>query len=118
MVEAADIIQRHTNMSKAVRWRVPFLSINGTQYRVDIYDEQDGSWSGITQLQPGDNPFTTQEDASDDFFCPVRTQTGTLQIITQLPSGDMISLDELLPANNIERPVKVWQLLGGGAAAI
>ena len=110
-------------MSKAIRWQLHFHeakpdSQNPKHYRVDIYDEQDGTWSGITQLTAGDQPFVTDEDASDDFFCPVRTQTGTLQICTLKPDGQYITLDELLPANNIARPVKVWQLLGGGAAGI
>lgn len=110
-------------MSKAIRWQLHFHeakpdSKNPKHYRVDIYDEQDGTWSGITQLTAGDQPFVTDEDASDDFFCPVRTQTGTLQICTLKPDGQYITLDELLPANNIARPVKVWQLLGGGAADI
>ena len=40
-------------MSKALRWQMAFATTNTanpTFYRVDIYDEQDGTWSGITQL--------------------------------------------------------------------
>ena len=120
MAGLAAITQTYTNMSKAIRWQVPFASISGTKYRVDIYDEQDGTWSGITQLTAGDTPFTTDEDNSDDFFCPVRTQTGTLQICTLLPNttDQYITLDELLPNNNIARPIKLWKLLGGGAVGI
>ena len=118
MAVSVASIARYTNMSKAVRWRVPFVSISGTQYRVDIYDEQDGSWSGITELLAGDTPFTTDEDASDDFFCPVRTQTGKLEICTLKPDGTYITLDDLLPANNIARPIKLWRILGGGAAGV
>ena len=97
-------------MSKAIRWQVPFASISGTKYRVDIYDEQDGTWSGITQMLAGDTPFVTEEDSSEDFFHPVRTQTGTLQICTVLADGTPITLDELLPADNVARPVKLWIL--------
>lgn len=97
-------------MSKAIRWQVPFASISGTKYRVDIYDEQDGTWSGITQLLAGDTPFVTDEDSSEDFFAPIRTQTGTLQVCTALPNGGRISLDELLPANNIARPIRLINL--------
>ena len=105
-------------MSKQVRWQIPFVSRLGTAYRVDIYDEQDGSWSGITELLAGPTPFVTDEDASDDFFHPVRSQSGTLQVCTLKPDGTYITLDELLPANNIARPVKLWRILGGGAVGI
>ena len=97
-------------MSKAVRWQVKFASISGTKYSVDIYDEQDGTWSGITQLLAGETPFVTEEDSSEDFFAPIRTQTGTLQICTVMEDGSRISLDELLPDNNISRPVRLINL--------
>ena len=83
---------------------------NPTHYRVEIYDENDGSWSGVTNLQAGETPFTTDEDNSEDFFAPIRTQSGTLQICTVLDDGSRISLEELLPANNIARPVRVWKI--------
>ena len=66
-------------MAKAVRWQIPFVSsIEKTQYRIDIYDEQDGTWSGVTTLTGGPSPIVTDEDASDDFFAPIRTQTGSI----------------------------------------
>lgn len=102
-------------MAKNIRWQIPFVSLQGIHYRVDIYDE--GEFTPV-QLTAGPTPFVTNEDASDDFFHPVRTQTGTLQVCTLKPDGTYITLDELLPSNNIARPVKVWQLLGGGAADI
>lgn len=106
-------------MSKQVRWQIPFVSRLGTAYRVDIYDEQDGSWSGVTQLLGGTSPFTTDEDDSDDYFAPIRVQTGTLTVCTHDEDGNvLISLDDILPANNISRPVKLWRLLGGGAAGV
>ena len=77
---------------------------------MDIYDEQDGTWSGITQLLAGETPFVTDEDDSEDFFAPIRTQTGTLQVCTALPNGGRISLDELLPENNIARPIRLINL--------
>ena len=98
-------------MSKAVRWQVPFVSVSGTKYRVDIYDDT-GSWSGVTQLLPGDQPFVTDEDASDDYFAPVRSQSGTLQVCTKIepqttyPNGGTLSLNDILPANNIAHPVR------------
>ena len=105
-------------MSKQVRWQIPFVSRLGTAYRVDIYDEQDGSWSGVQTLTGGTNPFTTSEDDSDDYFAPIRTQSGTIEVCTLMPDGNYITLDDLLPANNIARPVKLWRILGGGAVGI
>lgn len=106
-------------MSKQVRWQVPFVSRLGTAYRVDIYDEQDGSWSGVMQLLGGTSPFTTDEDDSDDYFAPIRVQTGTLTVCTHDEDGNvLITLDDILPANNIARPVKLWRILGGGAAGV
>ena len=92
-------------MAKNIRWQIPFVStIDKTKYRVDIYDE--GTFTPV-ELTAGPTPFVTNEDASDDFFHPVRTQTGTLQVCTQLPSGGMITLNDLLPENNISRPVRL-----------
>lgn len=100
-------------MSKAVRWQVPFAAQDGTQYRVDIYDE--GYTGSPVQLTAGETPFTTDEDDSDDFFAPVRTQSGTLQICTETPSGSTIKLEDILPANNIERPVRLVNLSNSDA---
>lgn len=110
-------------MSKAVRWQVPFVSVSGTKYRVDIYDET-GSWSGVTQLLPGDQPFVTDEDASDDYFAPVRSQSGTLQVCTYIepqttyPSGGTLSLNDILPANNIAHPVRLVSIAANNAETI
>lgn len=95
-------------MAKQVRWRVPFASVNGTQYEVEIYDE---NWTGSpVVLTAGATPFVTDEDASDDFFAPVRSQTGTLQVCTLLPDGTMLRLEDILPDNNIARPVQLRRL--------
>ena len=110
-------------MSKAVRWQVPFVSVSGTKYRVDIYDET-GSWSGVTQLLPGDQPFVTDEDASDDYFAPVRSQSGTLQVCTKIepqttyPIGGTLSLNDILPANNIAHPVRLVSIAANNAETI
>ncbi len=100
-------------MSKQVRWQVPFADINGNRYRVDIYDE--GYSGNPVVLKAGDTPFTTKEDDSDDFFAPIRTQTGTLQICTKIPgSGTPLKLEDLLPANNIARPVRLNRINSSG----
>lgn len=102
-------------MNKAIRWQIYFVECkpdyeNPKHYCIDIYDEDDGSWSGITELQAGDQPFVTDEDSSDDFFAPIRCQSGTLQICTKMPNGGMINLDDLLPATNIDHPIRLINL--------
>ena len=95
-------------MAKAVRWQIPFVSsIEKTQYRIDIYDEQDGTWSGVTTLTGGPSPIVTDEDASDDFFAPIRTQTGNIEVCTAISGGGTLSLEDILPENNIARPVRL-----------
>ena len=88
---------------------------NPTFYRVDIYDEQDGTWSGIAQLQAGETPFTTEEDNSDDFFAPIRTQSGTLQVCTRLADDSRLTLDDILPPDNVARPLKLINLSNNNA---
>ena len=81
-------------MSKQVRWQIPFVSRLGTAYRVDIYDE--GYTGTPVQLLGGTSPFTTSENDSDDYFEPIRPQTGTIEVCTNLLS---VSMD--LPFVNI-----------------
>ena len=107
VAETVTSIQKYTNMSKAIRWQIPFVSIGGTHYRIDIYDEQDGSWSGAQTLIGGETPFETSEDDSDDYFEPIRPITGTIQICTRKPDGTLLNLKELLPANNLDKQVFV-----------
>lgn len=101
-------------MSKKVRWQVPFAAHDGTRYRVDIYDE--GYTGNPVVLTAGETPFTTDEDDSDDFFAPVRTQTGTLQVCTDIEgSNTQLKLEDILPANNIARPVRLINLSNSDA---
>ena len=83
------------------------MSLSGLQYRIDIYDE--GFNGTPVTLLGGPQPFVTNEDSSDDFFAPVRTQTGTIQVCTAIPGGGMLRLDDILPANNIARPVRLMR---------
>ena len=64
----------------AIHWQVKFRSLRANMlYTVSIYDN---SYSGnAVQLKGAKHPFTTEEDNNDDFFLPVRTQSGYLRII-------------------------------------
>ena len=116
-VAPVDITQTYTNMSKAIKWQIPFASLSGTLYRLDIYAEDDGTWDTAQpiQLTAGESPFVTEEDSSEDFFAPIRTQTGSIQVCTRKPDGTMLTLDEILPANNIDHPVRLINLSNSNA---
>lgn len=70
--------------------------MKGTSYTLSITD---GS-SGTTALTPSATPFVTQVDQSEDFFEPVREQTGNIGIL-----GEVGVLEGLLAASPEDRPV-------------
>ena len=88
-------------------YTITFVSLRaGTTYVLNI-----GGGSGTPiQLQGGAEPFTTEEDASEDQFAPVRTQSGYFRIVDdgKDASGTALAEDwwkDLLPAKDSERPV-------------
>lgn len=96
-------------MSKGIRWEIPFVSLLGKRYVVEIYDEQ-GDWSGVTTLIGGPSPFCTEEDSDPDLFTPMRSQSATIQICTETPNGGKLNLDDIMPYNNTDRPVKLCRI--------
>lgn len=79
-----------------IKYQIPFKSRLGTNYVVNIYDE---NWTGFPiQLKGAAQPFVTQEDDDDDAFKPVRTQTGYIRIV-----DDGTGLD-LTPDEDPTRP--------------
>lgn len=100
-------------MAKAVHWKIPFVSLNGTRYHIDIYDE--GYTGDPVQLLAGPQPFVTDEDTSDNYFNAVRSQTGNLQVCTAIPSGGILKLEDILPANQLSRPVRLIDISNSNA---
>lgn len=106
----------------AKNYTITFKSLRaGTVYMLNI-----GGGSGTAvALHGGAEPFTTDEDASEDQFTPIRTQSGYFRIVdnTQDASGNVIDSQhpndwwkDLLPATDSARPVTltyggtvVWQ---------
>ena len=84
------------------RWQCQFQSFGGTNYAVNICTKQQPG--SVQMLTGAAEPFTTQEDDSDDIFTPIRTQTGYLRVID--PDGSLLA--DLIPANNTERLVQLW----------
>ena len=100
-------------------YSIAFKSLRaGTQYTLYI-----GGGSGTAiPLKGGSQPFSTQEDDSEDMFTPIRTQSGYIRIVDDGKDADDNSLGaewwkDLLPQNSTERPVRliangttvVWQ---------
>ena len=77
---------------KTVSWK----SLKGTSYTLSI----DDGVSGTTALTPSANPFVTEVDNSDDFFAPVREQTGNIGLL-----GEVDILEGLLASSPADRPV-------------
>lgn len=98
-------------MAKKIHWQIPFASaIDKKQYRVDIY--QEGYTGSPVTLLAGSSPFNTEEDNNPDLFTPIRTQSGTLSVITKLPDGTMLKAQDILPANNTDCPVQLVEIDG------
>ena len=98
-------------MAKKIHWQIPFASaIDKKQYRVDIY--QEGYTGSIVTLLAGSSPFNTEEDNNPDLFTPIRTQSGTLSIVTKLSDGTMLKAQDILPANNTDCPVVLVEIDG------
>lgn len=99
-------------MAKKIHWQIPFASaIDKKQYRVDIY--QEGYTGSIVTLLAGSSPFNTEEDNNPDLFTPIRTQSGTLSIVTKLPDGSMLKAQDILPSNNTDCPVVLVEVNDG-----
>lgn len=99
-------------MARAIRWQVPFVSLNGTQCRVDIYQED---WEGgITILSetnanapavPAADPFVYEENDSEDTLSDViRYRTGYLTLIEKEYGG----MNDIFPAVNTDRYIEFY----------
>lgn len=90
-------------MARAKRWTVPFVSLNGTSCRVDIYDE---GWTGaVTTLTAAADPFEYEENDDEDLLNGViRYRTGYLRLIEE-NYGD---LDDVYPSANTDRYIEFY----------
>lgn len=89
-------------MAWNIHWQCCFKSFSGTQYAVNIYEQ---NYSGsIVQLTGAAEPFVTQEDDNDDIYVPIRKQTGYLRIV----DTDGTLLESIIPKNNTEKLVRLY----------
>lgn len=75
-------------MARAKRWTIPFKSLNGTDCRIDIYDE---GWAGsVTEISTANNsspgypqsdPIYYEEESDENLLLVVRYKTGYINLV-------------------------------------
>ena len=98
-------------MARAKRWTIPFISMNGTDCRIDIYDE---GWNGgVTTISPevsgspgaaAATPIFYEEDNSENLLNVIRYRTGYINLI-ETSYG---SLTDLYPETDTEHYVEFY----------
>ena len=92
----------------AIHWTIPFKSLrSGTVYTVNVYD---ATHSGAAvALKGAGEPMSTDEDATDDEFTPVRTQSGYMRIVDdgRDAGGSAFNWKDILAATDNDRPVTI-----------
>lgn len=88
------------------KYGIPFESRNHTQYMIYILVNSD-SVVDTTYLTGAAEPFVTSENKDDDIFTPMRGQTGYIRIIDDTQDGSLLA--SLIPQNNTEKLVVLWQ---------
>lgn len=85
-------------------YSISFKSLrSGNVYTVNI----GGGTGAAVALTPAAQPFTTQEDADEDVFVPVRKQSGYIRIID--PCDGSFNWKDLIPLTDVARPVTLTQ---------
>lgn len=99
-------------MAYNIHWKIVFKSLRaGTVYTVNIYKDGTLPTGYPLKLKGAAQPFTTDEDANEDEFTPIRTQTGYLRIVDDgyavNASNATVAFNwkDILPENNLDRPV-------------
>lgn len=86
------------------KWIIPFQSLDGTDYRVEIAVEV-GTEDAVT-LIGGESPIVTEEDDNEDLFVPVRTQSGYVRFV------DVNNIwEQVIPASSTARPVFLYKVI-------
>lgn len=86
------------------KWTIPFMSLNGTSCRIDIY-QRGYTGSTVTELSTNNDnapgvaaadPFYYEEDDDEDLLSVVRYKTGYINLVETTYGG----LSELYPTKN------------------
>lgn len=94
-------------MARALKYTIPFASLDNTQYVVNVYVE--GFTGTATTMTGAADPFTTSEKNDKEWLTvPVRTQTGYLRVVCEesewrglIPSSATSHYVELKKGNNV-----------------
>lgn len=98
-------------MARGKKWTIPFMSLNATLCRVDIYEE--GYSGSVTELStnnlnapgyPAAVPFEIQEDDSNDLTHFIRFKTGTLRMVEVTYGG----LSGLMPRSLLDHYIEAY----------
>ena len=92
-------------MARNIRWFVTFKSLNGTDCRINIYDND---WpEGVTMgLRGAAEPFTYEESYSSDLLEDViRYRTGYIRVIEDVTYG---RLNDIYPEQTFDRYVEFF----------
>lgn len=97
-------------MAYATKWTFSFKSLRNVSYTVNILI--DGFSGTVKRLRSAAQPFTIDEDNSDNYFLPIRTQSGYIRIINENTDldGNAFDYSELIATNAMSHQV---QLLSG-----
>ena len=90
----------------AIHWQIKFRSLRAeTLYTVNVYD--DSYYDSPVQLTGAAQPFETNEDNDDDFFAPIRRQSGYLRIVdTGVDNaGNTFNWRSMIADTDTSRPV-------------
>lgn len=84
---------------------IDFMSRTGTPYHIAI----DGKIGADMSLTPAADPFVTQEEGDADLFVPVRTQSGSIRVVTD----DAQLIRNIIPDSGGTRKVSVTNAQSG-----
>ena len=106
-------------MAFNIHWKILFKSLRaGTVYTVNVWKDGELPPGYPLTLKGAAEPMTTDEDADEDMFCPVRKQSGYFRIVDDgkatNASYQEVDFDwkEMLPVNDTDRPVTLTAGIG------
>lgn len=97
-------------MSWQVKWKVPFEAKNNKKYVVDILEDVEETVETAYLLYGAENPFETSETNSEEYFLPIRSQTGYIRIVDKDGkdrNGLAYDWHEIIPDNNTHHQVRL-----------
>ena len=88
-----------------VRWQIIFktLTQRGVSKRLtlQVYDASATKADEVINLLGAPEPISTGENSDDDYYSPIRTQSGYIRFVCQ----DTRVLGDIMPSNSTDRPV-------------